>query len=34
MFAILIVNAFTPLLELQIKRRQDRKKLAAKEASA
>ncbi|NLX82285.1 MAG: RnfABCDGE type electron transport complex subunit D [Clostridiales bacterium] len=34
MFAILIVNAFTPLLELQIKRHQDRKKLQKKEAAA
>ncbi len=34
MFAILIVNALTPLLELQLKRREDRKKAKAKEAAA
>ena len=34
MFAILIVNAFTPLLELQLKQRQDRKKLKEKGAAA
>ena len=34
MFAILIVNALTPLIELQLKQRQDKKKLAAKEAAA
>lgn len=34
MFAILIVNAFTPMLEMKVKQFQDRKKLKAKEASA
>lgn len=34
MFAILIVNAVTPLLELKLKQFQDRKKQAVKEASA
>ncbi len=34
MFAILIVNAVTPLLELKLKQRMDRKKPAVKEASA
>lgn len=34
MFAILIVNAVTPLIELKLKQRKDRKKLAAREASA
>ena len=34
MFAILIVNALTPLIELQLKQRQDRKKLAGKGAAA
>ena len=34
MFAILIVNALTPLLELKIKQLEDRKKLPAKEVAA
>lgn len=34
MFAILIVNAVTPLIELKLKQRQDKKKLAVKEAAA
>lgn len=33
MFAILVVNALTPLLELKIKQFEDRKRLPAKEAA-
>ena len=34
MFAILIVNALTPFIELKIKQREDKKKTAAKGAAA